>query len=108
MKLLDQTYNSLAVVRLAYLLALFQLQDGFTTWLGVTRFGVAAEGNPLIVFLLNSIGTQWGLILPKTLGIFLIFIMYRLGKAQPKLLVPILVFLNLLYFYAALTWLLVL
>src|ERR671910_490073 len=48
-----------------------QASDGVLTYVGVSTFGHAVEGNPLIVWLMNSLGTGGGLATAKlAAGVF--------------------------------------
>jgi Domain of unknown function (DUF5658) len=60
-------FGDLAVV--VFLLA--QVSDGVLTYIGVSTYGVAIEGNPLITWLMESMGHGPGLTAAKvTAGLF--------------------------------------
>ena len=46
-----------------------QILDGILTYIGVTRFGELAEGNPLVKYLIVNLGVVFGLLLPKSIAI---------------------------------------
>ena len=56
-----QLFGDIALV--AFLVA--QLLDGILTYIGVTTYGTAIEGNPLIARLITSLGEGPGLALAK-------------------------------------------
>jgi hypothetical protein len=53
-------------VLLIFLLA--QCFDGFFTYVGVVRFGIAVEANPIIATLMTQLGHETALIAAKTLA----------------------------------------
>ncbi len=60
-------FGDLAVV--VFLLA--QVSDGVLTYIGVSTYGLAIEGNPLIAWLMDSLGQGPGLATAKiTAGVF--------------------------------------
>lgn len=66
-QLQGRLFGDLAVV----VFLLTQLSDGVLTYIGVTTYGLAIEGNPLIAWLMESIGEGAGLAAAKiTAGIF--------------------------------------
>jgi len=93
---------------LIWLLVVLQFQDGYFTYLGVNQFGILIEANPLIRYLLMQFGNPLGLIIPKAIGLFFIYIIYKSRKAHLSLSLAITVILNILYTYAFLSWCLVL
>lgn len=70
----SKTYNFLILFLLNSIL---QLLDGLLTYIGVTLFGSEAEGNYLIRYLIETIGLELGLIIPKITAIALIYFLYR-------------------------------
>lgn len=46
-----------------------QILDGILTYIGITRFGELAEGNPLVQYLIMRLGVLFGILLPKSLAI---------------------------------------
>ena len=66
-KLNGRLFGDLAVV--VFLLA--QVSDGVLTYIGVSTYGLAIEGNPLISWLMHSLGEGPGLATAKvTAGVF--------------------------------------
>lgn len=69
--------------KLAWLLMLFQVLDGFFTFLGISFFGLEAEGNPLVRSIMAAIGPGAGIALVKCLAISIIICIcmfgYRVG-----------------------------
>jgi len=61
-----------------YILSIFfgllQIADGVLTYIGVTRLGISAEGNPLVGYFIRLLGPFQGLFFVKTIGIIVIFI----------------------------------
>lgn len=55
--------------QLALLLLVLQIADACLTWIGVTRFGIASEGNPLLQILMVHIGELPTLALVKITAI---------------------------------------
>jgi len=57
------------VALVVFLLA--QVTDGVLTYVGVRTFGISIEGNPLIAWLMGSLGNEAGLAFAKvTAGLF--------------------------------------
>jgi hypothetical protein len=63
----DRLFGDIAVV--VFLIA--QVSDGVLTYIGVSTFGLSIEGNPLIAWLMASMGEGPGLAAAKvTAGLF--------------------------------------
>lgn len=62
-----------------YILSIFfgllQLLDGILTYAGVTRFGISAEGNPLVKYFIDVLGPFGGIILVKCIGLVMLYMM---------------------------------
>ena len=95
-------------VLLCLLLVLFQFQDGYWTYLGVSRFGIDAEGNPLIKWLLVEFGVVFGLMLPKLLAFVFIWFIYTAKTCFLNSTMIALVFVDLFYLWSAIRWYLIL
>lgn len=94
---------------LLVLLAVFQFQDGYWTYLGICKYGISAEGNPLIYWLLNSVGIKIGLVLSKSIGLFFIWLIHFLGKRKIQSSIMVyLVLINIFYGWSAYRWYVVL
>lgn len=87
------------LIKLALALFLLQIADGICTYVGVTNFGVAVEGNPLIKYLITLTGAAVALISVKASTLIPI---YLLTKAKAE---KILIFLVGLYIGVVLQWL---
>lgn len=59
---------------------ILQILDGSLTYYGVYLYGIGVEGNRLIVKLMELLGVEFGLIIPKTLGILFVYYIYCLYK----------------------------
>lgn len=53
--------------------AIFQILDGLLTYWGVSRFGIDAEGNPVLHRMMHEIGEAPTLLLTKGLILFLLY-----------------------------------
>ncbi len=60
------------VLMLGGILILLQILDGMLTAIGVSSFGIAAEGNPFIRHLMDQFGYLPALIFVKTIAVFII------------------------------------
>lgn len=56
-----------------WLLICAQVLDGVLTYLGTSRFGLEAEGNPLLRFLMETFGSASALVMTKICAIFIVF-----------------------------------
>lgn len=70
---------------LTILLILLQLADGFLTFWGVTVFGINAEGNPLLQFLMAHWGEGLALFVAKSVAIVACVLLY-FSKARHNVL----------------------
>jgi hypothetical protein len=63
----------------AYYLILLQFLDGIFTWWGVTCLGhgTDAEGNPVVKYVMDSLGVEPGLLLVKGLAILIICFLFK-------------------------------
>jgi len=92
---------------LAILLICLQILDFVYTYIGITHFGVDAEGNPLIQYLVSRLGVIIGLGFPKVLGISIVIYIYRSLLEAVKLnryILSLLVFVTLIYVIGMLEW----
>jgi hypothetical protein len=90
-------------------LAIFQIQDGLCTHVGVDRFGIGIEANPLIRCFVDAFGVHAGLALPKLFGLVLIAYILYYEKFSHKTSTLVLLFLvNCFYLYAAINWFIIL
>jgi hypothetical protein len=68
-----------------------QIFDGFLTWLGVSRFGINFEGNPLLRNMMISIGTEQALVITKITAIcaiiFICFCSQNAKWVKPSLII---------------------
>ena len=69
------------VLMLAAILAAFQFADGFLTYAGVSRWGIVAEGNPMIAFMMTEFGVITALSLSKGFSLFCIALLVYVGKS---------------------------
>jgi len=69
---LDTVSKQTTVAILATTLCLFQVLDGLMTSIGVARFGVEVEGNPLIRTLMIEFGSDMALGVVKFLSILIV------------------------------------
>jgi hypothetical protein len=84
------------------------IDTGLTIW-GVSVYGIEAEGNPLIKYLMVNFGAIKGLLLVKIPALILIhFLLIRADKIYTTNIKNIIISINLLYLIAALMWLSVL
>jgi len=60
------------------LLIACQILDGLLTFIGISRYGLDIEGNPIIVSLIQNFTVIGGLVLAKTLGIIIVYTTYLL------------------------------
>lgn len=65
-------YAPTVILDLAVILAILQILDGCFTSIGVSCFGIEAEGNPILQFLMQEIGHNTTLIVTKSLAILII------------------------------------
>ena len=68
---------------LGAVLALLQALDGLLTSVGVSRFGVAVEGNPFIRALMQQFGHITALSVIKTLAVLVIVALVILSRRMP-------------------------
>lgn len=68
-------FNKLTLV--AFILS--QIGDGILTYVGVSTFGVKAEGNPFLAFIMSVYGVGFGLVVAKIVSVILGLILYMLG-----------------------------
>lgn len=72
------------VCKLAVVLILLQAADGICTYIGVQRFGVRVEGNPLMRYVITLIGSAVAILVVK--GLTLIPIFYLIKFKSEKVL----------------------
>jgi hypothetical protein len=60
-----------------------QILDGALTYVGVSRFGLAAEGNPLLFTSMHTMGVPLALVSAKTLACVCGYILYRTAFHRP-------------------------
>lgn len=85
--------------RLGIFLISLQIADAVLTCWGVNTFGIRAEGNPIIRYLISLIGVELALTLAKIVAVVCI---YFLAKVKAN---NILLFLSGLYTSVVLMWL---
>lgn len=110
-----QGYDWLCKVELDNLIALLvlcQLLDGILTFIGVNRFGIGQEGNPLLKSLMASFGAGQTLFVVKTLAIVLLFFirdLYTHSRKHMSFIVPCLHVILIIYTVGAIIpWMIVL
>ena len=64
---------------LATLMIIIQILDGILTGFGVQLFGIDAEGNNFVRFIMHRFGHIEGLFIIKTMAIFIVAILARLS-----------------------------
>jgi hypothetical protein len=69
---------------LTILLIIAQFLDGILTHVGVSRFGIQAEANPLIVLMIEFFGLTLALIVAKTIGVILAIIIHKIYHLSSK------------------------
>lgn len=62
---------------LASILSVFQILDGTFTHMGVSRYGVEAEGNPIIKYLIEKFGATNSLFVVKFLCVVMIIFLCK-------------------------------
>ncbi len=67
------------IVMLGLILGILQILDGLMTGLGVSLFGTAAEGNPLLRCLMENCGVAPTLYTAKTMAILCVYLICRLS-----------------------------
>ena len=67
-------------IGLLALFALVQVADAWLTVVGVTRYGVAAEANPLLALPIVLLGPAAALTIAKSLAVFGATVLYRLSR----------------------------
>lgn len=93
-------------LRTAFAISLIMLVlDGWLTYVGVMRFGVKAELNPLLQTLMFSIGVPASLVASRLLGALCFFALFMAGERVILIILSIFCFsaaivpwCNLLYF----------
>src|SRR5687767_4948834 len=60
-----------------------QVVDGVLTYVGVTRLGLAAEGNPLLFTSMHTLGVPLALVSAKLLACVCGYILYRTAFHRP-------------------------
>lgn len=89
-----------------FILYIFQLLDIVLTYFGLHIYGVEAEGNPLVKYIIYNTNILVGLLLIKIPAILLIFyILKYLEKLYTNRLFYFVILLNLIYFISTLMWL---
>jgi len=68
--------------KLAAILIFLQFLDGLFTYIGVKRFGVEAEGNPIIKWLIETLGLECGLLGVKLAACIIIVCMVRYCQSK--------------------------
>ncbi len=68
---------------LGVLLCILQAADGFLTSLGISKFGISAEGNPLIRHLMYELGHIQALGLVKISAIFVVVALTVFARKMP-------------------------
>jgi len=69
------------IITLGVFLCILQVVDGVLTSLGVGAFGVSAEGNAFLRFLMEQMGHIPALILTKSLAVFVTFVLCLLSSS---------------------------
>lgn len=91
------------------LLYLLQIADTVLTIWGVSIYGMAAEGNPIIKYLMVNYGILRGLLLVKVPAlIFISILIIYATELYTKSLKNIVILLNIVYFVVSIMWLIVL
>jgi len=99
--------------RIATLLILFliylQVMDLVFTRIGLHLYGIDAEGNPIVKYLVSHLGIDFGLISVKLVAILLLmWFLTNVTRVYSRRLVVILVFLSIIYSFALYTWIVLL
>lgn len=81
-------------------LASMQIFDGVLTSMGMTRFGTHAEGNPMMRFLIEQIGTHQALVAVKIMAVLLVVFLTVLAK-RAKWIKDLIGVLSCVYLFAA-------
>lgn len=92
---------------LIFALVLFQILDGSCTYLGLLKYGIDIEGNPLMVYSILKFGYFWGLAIPKLIGIGLILFVYYAAFRDRKITIfglSIMILLNIFYAWVVFNW----
>jgi hypothetical protein len=80
-------YSSARTVRgalfLGFILAALQILDGIVTSIGISRFGVAMEGNPLLRTLMTEFGHIPALAFVKLLALFVVVFLTVNARRMP-------------------------
>lgn len=71
------------VLQLALLLSVLQALDGVMTSLGISRFGLSVEGNPLVRSLMEQFGPLTALAGLKTLGVLSVIVLAFSARGLP-------------------------
>ena len=86
-------------------LVLFQVFDGYFTYIGVKYFGLGIEGNPLMRLMIETFGHLLGLTIAKSVGICFIYFIYEACKETVNnKIILILSLLDIFYFIVVFEW----
>lgn len=92
-------------VKIKYSLLLFlQLLDGLFTYIGIGRYGIEAEGNPIIKYLIFHFGSVSALFTVKLIACLAIMFLYYLYEDGSKAFSLVKNGILALYLYAVLCW----
>lgn len=86
------------------ILAMSQFLDFHFTYKAVSSIGLSAEGNPIVVFIMESLGVLPGLILTKVLALIVLVILYKARKKITCFYVFVLLTVTVLYIGCVVTW----
>ena len=87
-------------LELGLLLAIFQVLDGFLTYVGLTLLGVEMEGNVFLRKLMEVYGTHWALFFSKLFALALVIILTGYSHKR-KWIRPIIAGLCIIYLVLA-------
>ncbi len=72
-----------SVIEIGVLLMLFQAMDGVLTTIGINRFGIAAEGNPVLRQLMTEFGHIPTLTFLKSMAIIIVLALTLIAARLP-------------------------
>jgi len=89
-------------------LGILQVVDGLLTYMGIqTLENISLEGNPIVKALMEANGVILGLVLVKTAGCILVYLVYNMCNSVGKVSKPVLAGLYLIflcYSFSSLVW----
>ena len=101
---LDQIQPKSSVLFLGYLLCFLQAADGILTSIGVSRFGLQAEGNPLLRVLMEQWGAIPTLLVVKFCAILVVFALMTFAEHLTWIRASLAAMSGIYLFVAVLPW----